>query len=313
MNKFEKLLRPGPILQLFLIVGTTITAAHPLTASSQELTKPSDQTNTEIPEIRRYAVELIIFEYTDSAAAASNNEVFLPDLPKLEATTLRGLPDSLHSGQLDSNQIDPNQIDPNKIDNEYPLPDESTLLSTPVEEVIDPLDAAIEILGPDQHTMDDIYQKLVRLEAYRPMMRIAWTQATYDKNQTAEIPLSRFGRPPAGLDGSLTLYLSRYLHFVVDLELDSGLEMTDAQFADAQSRQSPQYFGDTPDESNLQRGYDESISRKVLYRIDEDRIVRNGELRYYDHPKFGVVARIKRATPEEEAEILPANVVPGAN
>ncbi len=35
--------------------------------------------------------------------------------------------------------------------------------------------------------------------------------------------------------------------------------------------------------------------RPVRYRISEDRIFRSGELRYFDHPKFGVLARITRA------------------
>ena len=38
----------------------------------------------------------------------------------------------------------------------------------------------------------------------------------------------------------------------------------------------------------------------VRYLIEEDRIFRSGELRYFDHPKFGVLARVSRV--EEEAE-----------
>jgi hypothetical protein len=40
---------------------------------------------------------------------------------------------------------------------------------------------------------------------------------------------------------------------------------------------------------------EDSIDYPVRYRIDEDRIFRNGELRYFDHPKFGVLAKITRA------------------
>ena len=44
---------------------------------------------------------------------------------------------------------------------------------------------------------------------------------------------------------------------------------------------------------------DEPVSYPVRYRIEEDRIFRNGELRYFDHPKFGVLAKITRVEEEE--------------
>ena len=38
----------------------------------------------------------------------------------------------------------------------------------------------------------------------------------------------------------------------------------------------------------------------VRYRIQENRILKNGELRYFDHPKFGVLAKVTRVEDEEE-------------
>jgi hypothetical protein len=38
----------------------------------------------------------------------------------------------------------------------------------------------------------------------------------------------------------------------------------------------------------------------VRFRIQENRILKNGELRYFDHPKFGVLAKVTRV--EEPAE-----------
>ena len=39
----------------------------------------------------------------------------------------------------------------------------------------------------------------------------------------------------------------------------------------------------------------------VHFRIREDRIFRNGELRYFDHPKFGLLARVVRIEDDEES------------
>ena len=40
----------------------------------------------------------------------------------------------------------------------------------------------------------------------------------------------------------------------------------------------------------------------VYYRLEENRILKNGELRYYDHPKFGVLAKVTRVEVEDEDE-----------
>ena len=51
----------------------------------------------------------------------------------------------------------------------------------------------------------------------------------------------------------------------------------------------------------------EIASPPVYYRISEDRILRNGEVRYYDHPKFGLLARVTRV--EEEAPADPGELL----
>jgi hypothetical protein len=38
----------------------------------------------------------------------------------------------------------------------------------------------------------------------------------------------------------------------------------------------------------------------VSYRIQEDRIFRSGELRYFDHPKFGVLAKVSRVEEDDD-------------
>ena len=40
--------------------------------------------------------------------------------------------------------------------------------------------------------------------------------------------------------------------------------------------------------------YRDRVDRPVHYRIQEDRIFKSGETRYFDHPKFGVLAKITR-------------------
>ena len=62
------------------------------------------------------------------------------------------------------------------------------------------------------------------------------------------------------------------------------------------------YYGDRRPSRNYGYGYERDTTT-IKYNISEDRIFRNGELRYYDHPRFGVLARITRYE-EEEIEAL---------
>jgi hypothetical protein len=103
------------------------------------------------------------------------------------------------------------------------------------------------------------------------------------------------------------LYLSRYLHLVVDLTIETREERTANPYDD-----DTRYYGDRRSSSRYGFGFEQQ-SALIKYTISEDRIFRNGELRYYDHPKFGVLARITRIEEEEletdELFLLPADSV----
>ena len=124
-----------------------------------------------------------------------------------------------------------------------------------------------------------VYEHLDRLGAYEPLLHFGWTQPTYADRVSEPRPLSFFVTPPEGLEGDLNLYLSRYLHLAVNLQLDA------------------------PSTHAALNSYGNEVvlDYPTRYRINEDRIFRNGELRYFDHPKFGVLAKITRVEePDEE-------------
>ena len=211
----------------------------------------------EEPEIRRYTVEMIIFTYAQDVGTGT--EVFLPDEPEPEEE----------------------------------LPDEELVVIPEPEpdEEPEPLpDTELVLLVEEDLQMLEHLERLELLDAYEPIMHFGWTQATWPEEQTEPQPLHRFGEPPEGLDGNLTLYLSRYLHLVVDLQLEASRE------DDADAEYTPS-FSDYP--AYEDNGLFEEPGA-VYHRIQENRIVRNGELRYYDHPKFGVLARVTRVEAEEE-------------
>jgi hypothetical protein len=209
-----------------------------LPAVAQE---PAD--DIEEQEIRRYTVEIIVFKYAEDVSSGS--EVFLGD--KIE---------------FDEDELEILALRPFRSVGDFkPLPD--------IEFVL---------LEEEDYQLTEALGRLQRLDAYEPIMHFGWTQATWPEEQTEPLSLYRFASPPADLHGSLTLYLSRYLHLVVDLQLDNPVA-SPLDYSTIQPQRGP-----------------------VRYIINENRILKNGELRYYDHPKFGVLAKVTRVEEEEEED-----------
>ncbi|MGI9203008.1 MAG: CsiV family protein [Woeseiaceae bacterium] len=289
-----------------------VIALLPVAASGQQATVPGVtalESEAE-EEIRRYAVELIIFEYTDRASAGS--EVFLPDVvaePTPEDdffATVPGNPQfgdmrqTDNAGPLDaSGKLLPGHTDFGA-ENERPGDLTAAAVSAPPAEPIELAEiptyeqAGLVLLSRKDYVLNDVYEQLARLDAYRPIMHTAWSQKTLEKEATLPIALRRLGNPPLRLEGSMSLYLSRFLHLVVDLSLAERSPLRPTA-----ENNRVRSFGDNEPRFGFDR---EFITPTVYYRIEEDRIVRNGELRYYDHPRFGVVAKITRVEESETGQ-----------
>ena len=194
----------------------------------------------EAEEQRRYSVEIIIFEYTQSVSVGT--EIFVPDTPPPEDVT-----------EFDDDRI--------------VTPEPTEVLNEPQAQPERPVEFVL--MNKDEFTLVDAYQRMRRLEVYEPLAHFGWTQSTVTEEDAITRPLANFVRPPRGLDGEITLYLNRYLHLALDLKLNAPSNRSDDIYA----------FDSEP---------------ATHYRINEDRIMRNGELRYFDHPKFGVLAKITR-------------------
>lgn len=223
------------LLVLMLALTATVTAAQ----------DPVDEDDV---EVRRYSVEMIIFSYAQDVGTGS--EVFVPD--RLQADEMEG---GLLGANVFTDEPDVAQQDAKA----------SPRSKRPIDMVR---------LPRDEFTLGKIYDELRRLDAYKPLMHFGWTQRTLPEDESEARPLSSFATPPRGLDGDLTLYLSRFLHLNVELKLD-------APGAAGQS-------------------YNGEYSEPLRYLIAENRILRNGELRYFDHPKFGALAKIVRVEEEDD-------------
>ena len=127
-----------------------------------------------------------------------------------------------------------------------------------------PLQQGLEDLPDSQFALNGVAGALQRSGAYRVLAHRLWRQSAYDRHSAVPYLLrTTAGSPDREVDGSITLIRERYLHLAVDLTL---------------------------------------ASPGALYRLDETRRIRSGELHYFDNPRFGVIARV---TPYESDESAP--------
>jgi hypothetical protein len=238
----------------------------------------------------RFNVELIVFAYR--GAESAGNEVFVPDEPTLVPDAEEELPPDVAQNTFGD-------------DVQGPVPEYSdTDITGNVEDKRDPVSRRIELqlLDSEKYTMSDIYRKLEQLDAYQPIMHAAWTQTTPPQDAAPAVHLRALGETPPGLNGSITLYRGRYLHLVVDLALDANERDSAVTATDRLISYSDGRAQEARDSDRF-----EPFAQPVRYRILEDRIMKTGDLRYFDHPRFGVVARVTR--PEEDPVDATSGVV----
>ena len=258
--------------------------AFTLIAGAQQLTDPDPGSPA---PAARYTVELIVFAYL--SRDASGNELFAP-----EPALINDDPDnSLPAGAEGDARIFDDRSWPagagQSVDDDAESPATDEL----------PTRAAIELrlLESDQFAMQDIYRKLASLDAYRPIMHTAWQQTTHDKARSPALQLRALGNPPSGLDGTVTLYQGRFVHLHVDLALDAAGD--DAALSSDVASQDDEGMG--------------LFRPPVRYQITEDRIMRQGEIRYFDHPRFGLIAKVTRAETGEPSRDSSQDAAGGSN
>lgn len=240
-----------------------VTAAALLLAGSMASAQQDAAETVEEP--RRYTVEVIVFRYAE--AVSTGTEIFVPEPPPAGEPVFSDRPE--------------------------------TVATEPEEEPAVPQTGEafdFVLLRGEEYGLRDTYARLRRLDVYEPVLHAAWTQTTLPEDQTQPIDLQALAEPPAGLEGFFKLYLSRYLHLVVDLTLDAApdaaVAIDDSVFSYQDARRDNR-FGDAP------------ANGPVRYRISENRIFKSGDLRYFDHPKFGVLAKITRVEQEAGDDVEP--------
>ncbi len=109
----------------------------------------------------------------------------------------------------------------------------------------------------DATTLDDSYAALSKDSTYQPIFHVAWIQPVVEGGLNAPVHIQS---ADAKLNGYVQMLQAQGMQIMVDLELNSNQ-------------------GD-------------GSGKTVIYRLNEKRAIKQNEVYYLDHPKFGVVAKI---------------------
>ncbi len=257
------------------------------TAAAQLLPEDMLEENQDVEDIRYYSVEVIVFEYASSVSAG--NELFEPEQ---SATIEDPIPESPVPvfGDTVPNAGDVESFS----DFDDPVEDEVTELSL----IPSLADIGFQLQAAEQLSMGDIHEKLVSLDAYQPVLWTGWIQSTHEREFSPLIPLRILGTPPIRIEGTLQLYLKNYLHLVVDVTKEQHIATMQPAYQFERTSRADQ-------STNRTDTYRVDERQTIVYQIQEDRLFQSGQLRYYDHPKFGVLARVNRVEdtqPDDDAE-----------
>jgi len=231
---------------------------------------PQDSEEEQELAPKRYEVELIVFRHLDQQHNTPEvPPIALNRLPPLDSGAADDRTDSIFLAD-DALMNNPDETDPDGSDPSVETSDDFAVTNPDAEFPY------FTVIEAESLKLGRSYRRLEQLDAYEPLLHLGWIQPALS---TADaIPYQVILRMNEGsaanlnraedLSGTITLYKERYLH----LELDLALEPA------------PSAGFTTP----------------VIQNLKESRRVRDPSSHYFDHPRFGVIARIQLF--EEAAE-----------
>ncbi|MEL6868745.1 MAG: CsiV family protein [Pseudomonadota bacterium] len=192
-----------------------------------------------------FDIEVIVFEYVEGVRGAredwryidTGRDAVARTLPDTVAAMLAG------TGAQDSAQTTDDE----------PVP----ALSQPRKSL------QFEPIASDNLRLSDTYARLRNSRDFRPIAHAGWRQPVFDRNNETTLDLARVARLPSNLEGKASVYVSRFLHLTLDLQLAGNRAVSS--------------------------GLD-----SIVFSLNERRKTRSGELNFYDHPRFGALTLISR-------------------
>ena len=124
-----------------------------------------------------------------------------------------------------------------------------------------------KLLDSQNYSLNGIADRLNTLDVYTLVSHGAWIQESYSENEPYQFKLHHLGS--MNPLGTIHFYESRFLHVRIDAQYSS--KYLDASYSDVINK----------------------IKMPYKYNIDKERIIRVGEINYFDHPAFGMIILVE--------------------
>ena len=146
----------------------------------------------------------------------------------------------------------------------------------------------------EQWQLADVVERINDSRDFQLLIYQVWQQDGVLFDETEPFGLPTIDDNEGSLEGTATLSLRRFLHLLVEIdwlprEKDKGFP--------------------------LYPGFAGLTAKPVPYSIKESRLMQRGDIHYFDHPMFGVVAlitRVEEAEPELDEDGNPIEVAAAA-
>ena len=220
----------------------------------------------EYQEFADYSVEIIIFKYFDENS--TGDELFIQE-----------------QMILDKNNLNLN----NEIPTNTPL---HTLFGQNYELTEIPTDNKIlfQALNKESLSLGIIFNRLSRLRAYEPIIWSGWKQSFLKREYTSKINLRRLKNTLGEFTGTFELYES----IGGKARLSINIEMNE------KDKKPP-----PPNQMRIVQDAQHNLNTNITvkYPLSDDKEIKIDELRYFDHPKFGIIAKITKKDPTNIKQI----------
>jgi hypothetical protein len=211
------------------------------------------------PELPRYEVELIVFRHLDQSQ--NTPEVALPQIAQPDPIDDPLPSDRPNLAADEANTEFSDTQSPESLEPIEMMPE--TVIFTP--------------LTDESATMDPIYARLLKLDAYEPLTQLGWSQQALNRADALAYEVPAVVTDTTGVSGAVTLYKERYLHLKLELNFNEGL----VEASEDGSR---------------------AYTQSNTFTLKESRRIRGTNAHYFDHPEFGVIASIRKEQTAEKPQ-----------
>jgi len=240
-----------------------------------------------------YSVEIIIFKYLDQDSGGTElfEKNIIPINTSKDIQSIKIFDDNKSSQYLSGQSfINKNSME-ERINSIEELPSDSQILFHITPNKLLSLGAA--------------HNRLNRIRVYQPIIWNGWKQVLNKIELMPEVKLRRLQNTLGEFEGNLKFYKSNG----GKLRLAIDINMHEEQLIDSITLNKNLTEDITKDLSSVTN----LIQKRLKYPLIDDKEMRLDEIRYFDHPKFGILAKVSQIKPLElkernsKTKIKPAN------